>query len=703
MPTDKTTVKITTLQGVYAETTVDGQPESVTMNGLQAATAYRAQAFHDNDGLQSTSNIVSFNTLPAEQYTFGTPVYTRGSNGEHIVTWTYTSVYALTTAIMNDGHGNNWQGVIDSNAGTLTFTMEQSEWACCGTSYLCTVTVYDIYTIMGRSPSTTIVTNTYNALVTTFVSSTATTATVQVTKHMDSTPVSVWVDCWYPGSDPSTDPADETEFLAAGSDTVTFNNLTENTQYTFRAGASIDLQTSVYGNAVQGSTQAGPLSTPLTFTALEDNVPIGFRIIKSYGDLTSRGIQYSTDGGNTWNVHHADAVTSFFCTLNNGEQVQIKGSNQSYASADYYCKFMSNGKRFAASGNINSLVNYSQSFDTYCYSKLFESCTGLVTPPLLPSTTLTDNCYYQMFAGCTSLTTSPALPATTLGIRSCKEMFLDCTSLTTVPSFSATTLSNFCCEGMFSGCTSLASVPQLPATTLAHSCYKNMFAGCTSLTTAPALPSSTLANSCYMYMFSGCTSLTSAPSLSAASLPNYCYDGMFSGCTSLTTAPSMSNVTTIGSYSMENMFSECTALTTAPSMANVTSVGLNGMNSMFSGCTSLTAAPSLPSATTAGNRAFASAFAGCTALVTGCDIRTVVTNNKYPNAKAFENMYYGCTRLSTVYCADLQANAEMSDNWLGDVSASGTVICPSQTALDQLPAGSPHGIPSGWTAVVQAP
>jgi len=142
--------------------------------------------------------------------------------------------------------------------------------------------------------------------------------------------------------------------------------------------------------------------------------------------------------------------------------------------------------RIAASGNIQTLLKADGSrtdAPTYCYYRIFRSCSSLTTAPALPAMTLANGCYANMFESCGSLTAAPALPATTLASN--------------------------CYNNMFQGCTSLTAAPALPAMTLASSCYAGMLNSCTSLSAAPALPATTLASSCYSWMFYNCTSLSS--------------------------------------------------------------------------------------------------------------------------------------------------------------------------------------------------
>jgi hypothetical protein len=111
--------------------------------------------------------------------------------------------------------------------------------------------------------------------------------------------------------------------------------------------------------------------------------------------------------------------------------------------------------RIAASGNVQSMLNFKKECVERCFCHLLSNNEALVSAPELPATTLARACYYGMFQGCTSLTKAPELPATTVE-RACYYV-------------------------MFQGCTSLTKAPELPATTLVESCYYGIFKDCTKL------------------------------------------------------------------------------------------------------------------------------------------------------------------------------------------------------------------------------
>ena len=233
-------------------------------------------------------------------------------------------------------------------------------------------------------------------------------------------------------------------------------------------------------------------------------------------------LEYSTDGS-TWNTWSGTSAISSV-----GGKLYMRGTNNTYITGTaamivpfdgvYEGRWVLTGSNIACSGNIDTLLDYtlvandeqvmvSSNANAYCYVRLFEGCSSLVTAPELPATTLATGCYGFLFKDCTSLTTAPILPATTLETGCYRYMFSNCTSLTKAPELPATTLASYCYLSMFYGCTSLTTVPKLPATTLAVGCYEAMFQGCTSLTTLPELPATTIEENAYAGMFTGCTQI----------------------------------------------------------------------------------------------------------------------------------------------------------------------------------------------------
>jgi hypothetical protein len=193
-------------------------------------------------------------------------------------------------------------------------------------------------------------------------------------------------------------------------------------------------------------------------------------------------LQYRMEGEKSWKLYKDNAEI----TVNPNEAVQFQKKNTIWSNGgmDYGYFVIPDGTKFNAEGNIQSLLNYSNSVHYQCcFYKLFKQCDGLIDASqlILPSTKLTNSCYAWMFSQCTNLVNGPALPATTLATN--------------------------CYLGMFEECPSLVNAPELPATYLTDRCYKNMFYNCPSLVNAPELPATTLATECYAQMFYGCTNL----------------------------------------------------------------------------------------------------------------------------------------------------------------------------------------------------
>lgn len=200
-------------------------------------------------------------------------------------------------------------------------------------------------------------------------------------------------------------------------------------------------------------------------------------------------IQYKLNGGQ-WQTWDLSAVT-----LHDGDKMYLKSVDEiPMSESDYiYKKFVMTGS-IAASGNVMSLLNFSDTLPSYTFNSLFEYCTSLTTTPELPATTLAEHCYFGMFYECTSLTTTPALPATTLA--------------------------QSCYRSMFYGCSSLTQAPELPATTLAIDCYTYMFYGCQKLNNITMLATNISATSCLNSWVNGVASTgTFTKAASMTSLP----------------------------------------------------------------------------------------------------------------------------------------------------------------------------------------
>jgi hypothetical protein len=99
--------------------------------------------------------------------------------------------------------------------------------------------------------------------------------------------------------------------------------------------------------------------------------------------------------------------------LNAGESVQFWNSENTLSTSRTNNANFAISKKVAASGNVQSLMNFRSDCPGYCFASLFSySATYLSKLPLFPAKTLGSNCYFNMFSGCKYLdATRLVLPA----------------------------------------------------------------------------------------------------------------------------------------------------------------------------------------------------------------------------------------------------------------------------------------------------
>jgi len=173
----------------------------------------------------------------------------------------------------------------------------------------------------------------------------------------------------------------------------------------------------------------------LTFYSWENNNEITWTATHSTHTKT---IEISIDNGTTWVSKTSSSTGTLLATLNAGDKMLIKGTNNGYSDewGSWWNTFGSS-QDFNIEGNIMSLI-YGDNFigqttitteRTFAY--LFQNNMYLKNAQnlILPSTTLTEGCYLCMFNGSTELLNAPVLPATTLSPNCYQWMFDRCKSL----------------------------------------------------------------------------------------------------------------------------------------------------------------------------------------------------------------------------------------------------------------------------------
>lgn len=178
--------------------------------------------------------------------------------------------------------------------------------------------------------------------------------------------------------------------------------------------------------------------------SLADNNNITFTRTDGAYDL-QRTIYVSTDNGETWTSKSSGYSTpTVLATLNTGDKLLIKGTNNSYGNISKG-NVISSTNKINVYGNIMSLV-YGDDFigetamGSSAFVKMFSQNPYLISAEnlVLPSTTAY-YCYYGMFQYCSSLTKAPQLPATRLIDGCYRVMFEGCTKLNYIKAMFTTT------------------------------------------------------------------------------------------------------------------------------------------------------------------------------------------------------------------------------------------------------------------------
>lgn len=156
-------------------------------------------------------------------------------------------------------------------------------------------------------------------------------------------------------------------------------------------------------------------------------------------------INYSTDGGVTWNAwqHTTQDGNEVYdnITLGTvGDKVWFKGVNEAITDIDNFgFNFNLNGGNVAAGGSMTSIIDGDGvtmiAIPECGLACLFYGCSDLVTPPTFGNVTSIGNhgCECMCSGGCSALTTAADMGnVATFGQDACKQMYQDCTSLTLV-------------------------------------------------------------------------------------------------------------------------------------------------------------------------------------------------------------------------------------------------------------------------------
>lgn len=269
-----------------------------------------------------------------------------------------------------------------------------------------------------------------------------------------------------------------------------------------------------------------------TIESLADNNTVKFIVGSGASTPNNFAIDYSTDGGSTWNTIQSGqsrgSVVSID-TINSGDTMLLRSTANTWGASYSAHSSVICSENYAVYGNAMSLL-FGENFvnqinlsskGTFTLAGLFwanQNKTGSETTSsttnttlisaenlVLPATTLKNECYNGMFRGCVNLKYSPKeLPALTLLTGVYSSMFDECHNLETTPDIMATGLTNNTnqqCRRMFriqntSVTPKLTTAPTLRIGALMAQTYQEMFKGQKSLNYIKCLATDISAANC---------------------------------------------------------------------------------------------------------------------------------------------------------------------------------------------------------------
>lgn len=629
----------------FTETEV-GQPQSVELTNLDSNETYYTKAVLKNNGtVEDESTVETFATLPA-----GTIALTHQSSarqgGNYVVTYTYTSTYALSSSILRCGTTIAAQGVISGN--TITYTVSGLT---PGDAYIYDITTIDIYTETNVVTAT-LVMPVVNEISITSTDPSDTEVEVELAYTVDGGFYEGFVSCWSSTQDPDTDPSIQHWAFYNGATTVNCDNLTAGTTYKFRADIVLgDMTTKISSSVVTVTTS---VDYTKQYFAIKNTDATNIGIVQIYTNSSNLGasIEYSTDNGSTWNTYNLVNTNAGQIYLSAGQSVMWRGTRSYTSTTNNYLYVALGGSStsFEPSGNLFSIINSDPStfsamttVGEAMFYYFFKNITKMTDFSKLATSQITEvrtNGFGQTWRGCTSIVTPPSFAGvTTVGTRGFNCTFLGCTAMTTSPNTSSlTTVGDYGLDSFLNGCASLVTPPDLSHVTSGGSrAFSATLYNCSAMTTTPS--------------FAGITSVA-----------NNMFSGTLHGCSSITTPPVFGRIATVGDSGFSDTFGGCTSMVSAPDWRTITTVGQQAFNGTFSGCT----------------------------IAEGPDLRNVTSMG----SKAFYNTYYNCRSIEKVYAPSI-SSWDTTDfyGWLTNAPASGTIYKPANLSI---PSGS-SGVPSGWT------
>lgn len=184
---------------------------------------------------------------------------------------------------------------------------------------------------------------------------------------------------------------------------------------------------SVFRSLLMANAAVDPLKMPLTFTAEEAGATVALDV---NGTLTIPGMHYRMGKSGAWMPYTAGTVINL---PNIGDSCQFWNSAETLSVGGNDYATFAIPKKVAASGNIQSMLNWREDCPDYAFVRLFSNCAGLTKMPELPAEKIGKSTYWFCFFGCTSLVETTLIRAQQgVTASSFESMLRGCAKLSTI-------------------------------------------------------------------------------------------------------------------------------------------------------------------------------------------------------------------------------------------------------------------------------
>ena len=457
--------------------TEDGFPYSVEIGNLDANTGYYTKAEIWQDGtLNDTSEVETFQTLKAGSITL-TFVSTVRNGDDYVVTYTVSSTYALSSAILTTNN-TNFQGVISGN--TITFTVSGLSQ---DNTYLYTITAIDIYAETGTADGRITTEHDYSQDYFTITNTSNGDNTIGIRTESNNPIHSMTVDV---STDNGSSWTSKTTTLSGNNFVVALATLASGNSLLIRhtgawfpgAITHIESTASIEASGNVDSLVYGDNFLSNSSTALTDNAYMSLFDNNKYIQSARNLVIQHTNLPNKCMERMFQGCTSLVYApdLSNITSVGVNGMQNMY----YGCTSLT------TMPDLSNVV----SVGSRGMENIFYGCDSLVNVSDFDSLTRVDDYGLQCaFGSCKSLETAPNFNSvTTVGVHAFDQMFTWDGNLKSSAGFnSLETVSDYTFYRAYCDCKSLKTGSDIRRIVSAGSyAFSGMYSGCSSLLEAYA-------------------------------------------------------------------------------------------------------------------------------------------------------------------------------------------------------------------------